>query len=67
MEITIKIEKEDEISKLKEILENGNIQISGIENISSIEKRKELIDFLKSHTMKLPEGFKFNREEANER
>ncbi len=67
MVITIKIEKEDEISMLKEILKNGNIHITGLENISSLEKRKELIDFFKSYTLNLPEGFKFNREEANER
>lgn len=67
MEITIKIEKEDEISILKEILKNGKIHISGIENISTLEKRKELISFLRSRTLKLPEGFKFNRDEANDR
>jgi len=67
MEITIKIEKEDEISVLKEILKNGKIQIAGIENISTLEKRQELIAFLKAHTLKLPEGFKFDREEANAR
>ncbi len=67
MEITIKIEKEDEISKIKEMLKNENIQVSGIENISTFEKRMELIDFLKSHSIKLPDDFKFDREDANER
>ena len=67
MEITIKIEKEDEISKLIELMENKNIHISGIDNISTLEKRKELIEFLKSHSITLPDDFKFDRENANER
>jgi len=67
MEITIKIEKEDEISRIKEILELGNVQVSGLRNVSTAEKRKELIEFLKSHSIRISDDFTFDREEANER
>jgi len=67
MGITIKKENKGKKSKMKENPEHGNEEITDLENVSSEENRNKLIKFLKSYCIKLPENFKFDREEANSR
>jgi hypothetical protein len=67
MGITIKKGNIDKKSKIKDNPGHGIDQVAGLENVSSEVNRNKLIKFLKSYCIKLPDNFKFDREEANSR
>ncbi len=53
--------------KLDSSNEGKNMKILLL-NFDSVEsKKKEFLNAVKNHSFKLPEDYKFNREEANER
>ena len=71
MELTIKIENKYKMTKVRTFLEENSIEIVNEEtnNDNKVVKDnvKPLIQFLKNIKIDLPDNYKFDREEANER
>ncbi|MBP9192691.1 MAG: hypothetical protein KBF96_09090 [Ignavibacteria bacterium] len=71
MELTIKIENKYKLTKVRTFLEENSIEIVKEEtnNDNKVVKDnvKPLIQFLKNIKIDLPDNYKFDREEANER
>ncbi|MEO8210620.1 MAG: hypothetical protein ABI840_08655 [bacterium] len=71
MEITIKTDSEEQFKKIVNFLEKENITIMKSANESGDGKDfkdfKVMEDDIKKYRTKLPEGFKFDRDEANQR
>lgn len=66
MVLTIKIKNSEEFKKLDKFLKDNSIEV--IEDDQPVEKRaKELSGIFSKYKLKLPKGFKFDREEANAR
>jgi len=71
MEITIKTDSEEEFKKIMNFLKKENITI--MKSANEYSDGKDFKDFnvmedeIKKYRTKLPEGFKFDRDEANER
>ncbi len=71
MELTIKIDNKYKLTKVRTFLEENSIEIVKEEtnNDNKVVKDnvKPLIQFLKNIKIDLPDNYKFDREEANER
>jgi len=71
MEITIKTDSEKEFREVINFLKKENIAI--VKSTIEYNKDKDFVDFkvmedeMKKYRTKLPDDFKFNRDEANER
>ncbi|MBI2471748.1 MAG: hypothetical protein HYV59_10985 [Planctomycetes bacterium] len=63
MKIIIEIERDEELEKVKKVLKGENITI-----VKMQKKGKRLLEAIfKKYNVKLPAGYKFNREEIHAR
>lgn len=66
MVLTIKVKNNEELKKLDKFLKDNSIEV--IEDSQPEEKKaKELSKIFSKYILRLPKGYKFNREEANAR
>ena len=66
MVLTIKIKNNEEYKKLDKFLKDNSIEVLDEKQLDD-NKSKELSSVFSKYILKLPKGFKFDREEANAR
>jgi hypothetical protein len=68
MRVTIEIETDDELRRVREVLESDRVEVRTREARPSRAERKERFRKLQQDvTLALPEGFRFDREELYQR
>jgi|GEM_PF-1471851 len=69
MELKIRIKDKEELQKLNDFVRDNSIEVIKDKKHSNGKKSEidSLLEYLDTIKIEFPEGYKFNRDEANER